>query len=344
MPSHKQHQIRVLHYVLPVLFAAIIGLIGVRLLTVSHADACVPPTNYPPPGTGGMSYVNWHFNTAQNISSVQDTINIYNDPGNTSDEYLQLYDANIDNSGQYYGIQTTGLVLFSRWDTSDTSNVMPGPGSYVTNGTETGSTYVSLRHDFGDLPVGQYTTNMVRANYDGTGDWFDYYVTFPGQSQQFIGAIRFPRANSGVPASFHDGGGTWTEFWDNNNDTTLYPVPLWHVSVKATANNSLIPTSANSSYSTMPNSDTYAESPGGYVDYVIGGSTPRCHPAGYLWQNISQPTQGDVNGDGTVNIVDLSIMASNWGRTGATATQGDLNGDGTINILDLSILATNWGK
>ena len=53
---------------------------------------------------------------------------------------------------------------------------------------------------------------------------------------------------------------------------------------------------------------------------------------------------GDINGDGKVDIYDLSIMATNWHKTGMTAAQGDLNGDGTVDIYDLSILAANWGK
>ncbi len=53
---------------------------------------------------------------------------------------------------------------------------------------------------------------------------------------------------------------------------------------------------------------------------------------------------GDANGDGVVNIVDLSILASNWGTTsGATWSMGDFNGDGMVNVLDLSILADHWG-
>ena len=167
------------------------------------------------------------------------------------------------------------------------SNIELGPGSYDTNGTEVGAQYISLRHSFGNLPVGQYSVRMVRTNYDGTGDWFAYYVTFPGQAEQYIGSIRFPRPSAGTPASFRDGGGTWVEFWDNNGNT-LYPVPLWHVNVDITGNSGLVPDTAISSYSTMPDSDVYAESPGAYVDFVVGASTARCHPAGYLWENVNQ--------------------------------------------------------
>ena len=52
------------------------------------------------------------------------------------------------------------------------------------------------------------------------------------------------------------------------------------------------------------------------------------------------PVVGDINGDGTVNIVDLSILLSNWGTSDAAA---DLNHDGTVNIIDLSILLSHWG-
>lgn len=54
--------------------------------------------------------------------------------------------------------------------------------------------------------------------------------------------------------------------------------------------------------------------------------------------------KSDVNGDDSVNIFDLSVMASNWGKTGATYAEGDLNGDGVVDIFDLSILASEWGS
>ena len=49
----------------------------------------------------------------------------------------------------------------------------------------------------------------------------------------------------------------------------------------------------------------------------------------------------DVNGDGTVNIQDLVLVAANLGETGQNAA--DVNADGTVNILDLTRIAGALG-
>lgn len=49
---------------------------------------------------------------------------------------------------------------------------------------------------------------------------------------------------------------------------------------------------------------------------------------------------GDINGDGKIDILDLSTMLSKWGTTDAAC---DLNDDGTVGILDLSTLLSKWG-
>jgi hypothetical protein len=53
---------------------------------------------------------------------------------------------------------------------------------------------------------------------------------------------------------------------------------------------------------------------------------------------------GDLNGDGVVNIFDLSILLSSYGKTTTQAANpnADLNGDGNINVFDLSILLSNY--
>ncbi len=54
---------------------------------------------------------------------------------------------------------------------------------------------------------------------------------------------------------------------------------------------------------------------------------------------------GDANKDNTVNVVDLGILATNYGVTEtATWEMGDFNGDKAVNVVDLGILATHYGE
>ena len=59
---------------------------------------------------------------------------------------------------------------------------------------------------------------------------------------------------------------------------------------------------------------------------------------------ITEPPQlvGDVNTDGVVNIQDLVIVGSNFGKTGQN--KADVNGDGVVNIVDLVKVAGTFGN
>jgi hypothetical protein len=48
----------------------------------------------------------------------------------------------------------------------------------------------------------------------------------------------------------------------------------------------------------------------------------------------------DVNGDGSVDASDLSILLSNWGGSGV----GDIDGNGSVDAGDLSALLSAWGS
>ncbi|WP_428389338.1 beta strand repeat-containing protein [Mucisphaera sp.] len=52
---------------------------------------------------------------------------------------------------------------------------------------------------------------------------------------------------------------------------------------------------------------------------------------------------GDANLDGTVDLIDLSALASNFGATAGWAG-GSFNGDNTVDLIDLSLLASNFGN
>ena len=75
------------------------------------------------------------------------------------------------------------------------------------------------------------------------------------------------------------------------------------------------------------------------TDSSGGSSVPEIENA-----EISEPPQlpEDVNDDGVVNIIDLTLVASNFGKQGENAA--DVNGDGVVNIIDLTLVAAAFGN
>ena len=72
-----------------------------------------------------------------------------------------------------------------------------------------------------------------------------------------------------------------------------------------------------------------------------GSSIPQTENA-----EITEPTHttqklADVNKDGVVNIIDLALVASNFGKNGENAA--DVNSDGIVNIVDLTLVAAAFG-
>jgi hypothetical protein len=59
---------------------------------------------------------------------------------------------------------------------------------------------------------------------------------------------------------------------------------------------------------------------------------------------IAPPFPGDANGDGVVNINDLSVVLANYDKSGMLWAQGDFNGDGKVDISDLSNILANYDK
>ena len=53
---------------------------------------------------------------------------------------------------------------------------------------------------------------------------------------------------------------------------------------------------------------------------------------------------GDANGDGRVDINDLTIVLSNYNKTGMGWASGEFTGDGTVDINDLTIVLAHYNQ
>ena len=62
----------------------------------------------------------------------------------------------------------------------------------------------------------------------------------------------------------------------------------------------------------------------------------------FLWDLSTIQRLEDVNKDGVVNILDLTLVASNFGERGQN--DADVNGDGIVNIIDLVLVASAINK
>ncbi|MCK4275959.1 MAG: trypsin-like serine protease, partial [Phycisphaerae bacterium] len=51
---------------------------------------------------------------------------------------------------------------------------------------------------------------------------------------------------------------------------------------------------------------------------------------------------GDASNNGIIDIIDLTVLAANWGATDANWQLGDFSGEGLVDIIDLTALAANW--
>ncbi len=75
------------------------------------------------------------------------------------------------------------------------------------------------------------------------------------------------------------------------------------------------------------------------TDSTGGSSVPQIENAEITESSLLPE---DVNEDGVVNIIDLTLVASNFGKQGTN--DADVNGDGVVNIIDLMLVDAAFGN
>jgi hypothetical protein len=73
---------------------------------------------------------------------------------------------------------------------------------------------------------------------------------------------------------------------------------------------------------------------------MVWGDDRNGNEAWFSRKSLSTTKRSDLNSDNAVNVLDLSILLSNYGTNNAVA---DINKDGVVNILDLSTLLSDYG-
>ncbi len=178
-----------------------------------------------------------------------------------------------------------------------------------------------------------------------------------------------PGLTPGIQLAFEDPG-LWVLFSlgsDSGGDTTMilkgnYNGGVWGESIEHTISGSgyndyeLVwdPTDGLDLFVNdeliVDNYDCSTDFGGALGNRIYWGCTDTGGMGSGFWSNIAfeinyqEDIPGDANRDGSVDVSDLGILATNYGAAGTFGWEdGDFTGDGAVDVSDLGILATNYG-
>ncbi len=266
---------------------------------------------------------------------------------NTSYTYtISAYDAVPNNSAQSVGVvgttdpdttaptvpgtptQTsrtmTSMVI--GW-TSSTDNVAVTGYKIYRNGTQIGTSATNSYSDSGLTPGTSYTYTI--SAYDAV----------PNNSAQSTGASlatltdsQAPTVPSGLSVTIKAPNSV-TFSWTASTDNVAVTGYKIYKNGSATA----LATVATTSYQAVNLTGSTA-----YTFQVSALDAAGNESAKSTVLAVTTSNNGDFNGDGHVNIFDLSIFLNHWQQAGSGVPE-DLNNDNIVNIFDLSILLSSFG-
>ena len=264
-------------------------------------------------------YTRWEWQTR--LTKVEFDITMHSDPGTSVGEYLSPFNGDIDGAQIYFGLQTdvfkpgrpdpgwsTGTtigkgLIFSTWWSFDAKDTRIADDGYIQLGTHEGC-FVGVRRPY-EWGVGDYRVTLARGDADDVGDWFDLSIQpmeslpetvgtdsisatrpLPAGDSHWIGALRFKRRDSLIPATLSPKATSFLEVYGGAQ--TFAEIAQWHCDLQAFGDDER-PVSAEGSYPTfphgqdVPNCDTWFDASRDRVNLAFGGETKRLTPAGRLF-------------------------------------------------------------
>lgn len=266
-----------------------------------------------------------------------------------------------------------GLITGWKYDSTQTSRLTSAMGYGCPDGSGCNPTYAGFANQVG------WGAWQLRWNYEmskaGNSGVAPYIVggTLPNMTynvpdQNLSGSVTVFLSNNATASlyrytphlfygnyNFWKLGITWFGFGTSgggggggSNDTSTLSVGTYGSSFKTTSTKS-------SNSKVIFNGQTVADfnstswtltisPPIGTNTFVVSYLNTDGSSAGTKSITIERRRVGDINGDGKVNALDLSLLFTNWGQTVRGDSWVNLNPDvdNTINILDMSLMFNNW--
>ncbi|MFZ1301238.1 MAG: dockerin type I domain-containing protein, partial [Candidatus Microsaccharimonas sp.] len=148
-------------------------------------------------------------------------------------------------------------------------------------------------------------------------------------TQSSIAASSITNQSATISWTTNDASSTWVEY----GTTTSYG--------SSTTLNSLLVTSHTASLTSLTAGTVYHYR---VTSTDEAGNTTVSTDRTFTTAATPTYVPADINQDGVVGILDISLIVSKWNTSGAGLGRSDINSDGTVNALDLSIVIAGYGQ
>jgi parallel beta-helix repeat protein len=235
-----------------------------------------------------------------------------------------VYLENVSN----YSVDNAGQVILTRCDNIRVEGLNLSETDLGVQLLETNNSIISgnnLANNIAGAYIHVSSNNIISGNdisENLVGIWLYlslnnmiYHNNFRDNTQQkYVDAPTGDTLDNAWDDGYPSGGNYWSDY----NGTDLHSGP----------------------YQNETSSDGMGDTP-----YVIDADNQDRYPLMHPWGSFV--LYGDVNGDGTVNILDVILVSEAFGTSQGDSnydSPSDLNQDGRINILDTILVARHFGQ